>query len=627
MRCLYSILGSVLLLLCMQQALADPVNFVPNWRSYTQTRNPGDLVRSDVVAAAIGRKIDAINGQMQNPSIQGGSASGLDVTASMATAFGASVPQTLADHLGRILSPRDFGAQCNGKTDDHLSLSIAFSYVMATGSSLTFPSGRFCINNAPINVAVGSGNIVDINFNKGGVVTTNGSDFLVFDGSNIPKMSGFNIHDGVFFDTAGKAKFVTVQNAKEFFGYFQSSIHDMSVPNKDPRDAGAAIVQAGAGSLFFGQNVGHFSIYRNYGSYSAAFTEFTGVAKAAGSVGSDQYSSDSDVYDNSVQGVYTQGSVAVRIHDHVQGIFVSRNRFLTFGYGVYMAPADNAGSEGMEIIDNGLNVKYGGIWIQGGLNIISRNNLQAAADASFIGYSIGSATASSVYSVITDNGANSLGSQPTQATPVYLLYVSDGSVVAGNQTSGIWHGSCMTIVSPTDTVSQSTISNNNCWQSGGISISGSWNGGNNVYNTSVGSSTTVNLSNIPNEALTSVTPPKGVFYINGLAVVKTTLQANSLVLGTSVPATANTPASYTNLAYFNSDPATHNIAIGDATAANTYGGQLLMQAYTKSTLLSKVKGAEGGMVLCSDCAGGNAQPVIYSGGQWVPVLLGTPLAP
>lgn len=138
----------------------------------------------------------------------------------------------------------------------------------------------------------------------------------------------------------------------------------------------------------------------------------------------------------------------MRIHDHVQGIFVSRNRFLTFGYGVYMAPADHTGSEGMEIVDNGLNVKYGGIWIQGGLNIVSRNNLQAAANPSFIGYSIGSATASSVYSVITDNGANSLGGQPTQTTPVYQLYVSDGSIVTGNQTSGIWHGTCMIITTP-----------------------------------------------------------------------------------------------------------------------------------------------------------------------------------
>ncbi|MBS1024668.1 hypothetical protein [Gluconobacter cerinus] len=607
---------AVLLLPCTRHAAADPVNAVPGWRSYTPAGNPEDPVRSD-----------AVNGRMQNPSIQGGSALGLDVTTSVARASGAPTAHTLADHLGRILSPLDFGAKCNATIDDHVALSTAFAYVMATGNSLTFPAGRLCVNNAPIRISTGSGNIVDINFNSGGVVTTTGSDFLVFDGSNVPKMSGFNIHDGVFFDTAGKAKFVTVQNAKEFFGYFQSSIHGMSVPNKDPRDPNASVVSAGAGSLFYGQNVGHFSIYRNYGSFSRAFTEFTGVAKAVGTTGADQYSSDSDVYDNSVQGVYTQGSVAVRIHDHVQGIFVSRNRFLTFGYGVYMAPADHTGSEGMEIVDNGLNVKYGGIWIQGGLNIVSRNNLQAAANPSFIGYSIGSTTASSVYSVITDNGANCLGGQPKQTTPVYQLYVSDGSIVTGNQTSGIWHGTCMTITTPVDTVSQTTISNNNCWQSGAISIFGGWNGNNNIYNASVGSPTTVNLSSTTNEAMTSVTPPNGAFYINGLATVKTTLQAKSLVLGSSVPATKTAPASYARLAYVNADPVTHNISIGDATAATTYGGLLFMQPYTKSILLSKVKGVEGGMALCSDCAGGSAQPVIYSRGKWVPILLGAPLAP
>ncbi|MBS1036749.1 MULTISPECIES: hypothetical protein [Gluconobacter] len=185
----------------------------------------------------------------------------------------------------------------------------------------------------------------------------------------------------------------------------------------------------------------------------------------------------------------------------------------------------------------------------------------------------------------------------------------------------------MIITTPADTVSQTTISNNNCWQSGAISIFGGWNGNNNIYNSSVGSPTTVNLSSTTNEAMTSVTPPNGAIYINGLATVKTTLQAKSLVLGSSVPATKTAPASYARLAYVNADPVTHNISIGDATAATTYGGLLFMQPYTKSILLSKVKGVEGGMALCSDCAGGSAQPVIYSRGKWVPILLGAPLAP
>lgn len=54
-------------------------NWAPSWISYMQSRNPADIVNSTTVADAIGRKPDAINGHLQNPSIQGGTASGTDI--------------------------------------------------------------------------------------------------------------------------------------------------------------------------------------------------------------------------------------------------------------------------------------------------------------------------------------------------------------------------------------------------------------------------------------------------------------------------------------------------------------------------------------------------------------------
>ncbi|GBQ88879.1 autotransporter outer membrane beta-barrel domain-containing protein [Asaia krungthepensis] len=53
-------------------AMASPSNSTPEWKSYQQTGNPADIVSSPQVAAVLGAKIDATDGQAQNLQIQGG---------------------------------------------------------------------------------------------------------------------------------------------------------------------------------------------------------------------------------------------------------------------------------------------------------------------------------------------------------------------------------------------------------------------------------------------------------------------------------------------------------------------------------------------------------------------------
>lgn len=58
-------------ILTLNPARADPTNWTPDWKSYTITGNPSDIIKSTDVSAAIGKLVVAINGQLSSPSVVG----------------------------------------------------------------------------------------------------------------------------------------------------------------------------------------------------------------------------------------------------------------------------------------------------------------------------------------------------------------------------------------------------------------------------------------------------------------------------------------------------------------------------------------------------------------------------
>jgi hypothetical protein len=72
--------------------MAFPTNYTPPWISYMTSHNPADIVSSPEVADAIGLKVDATDGQALNPTIEGGTLTGTDITGSVATISGSQVP-------------------------------------------------------------------------------------------------------------------------------------------------------------------------------------------------------------------------------------------------------------------------------------------------------------------------------------------------------------------------------------------------------------------------------------------------------------------------------------------------------------------------------------------------------
>jgi len=68
---------TLIIALLPRSVMAFPTNFTPVWKSTEATGNPMDHIRSSTMAAAIGLKVDASNGQLLTPTISGDTINGV----------------------------------------------------------------------------------------------------------------------------------------------------------------------------------------------------------------------------------------------------------------------------------------------------------------------------------------------------------------------------------------------------------------------------------------------------------------------------------------------------------------------------------------------------------------------
>lgn len=166
---------------------------VPDWKSYTETGNPADIVlsagTSNSVAAWVGKKVDTSGGQSTNqnlvtPTISGGSSSGQKITNGDITAasfscenalacvvssliqyspsWATSVERTLLLRLEDTVSIKDFGSPGDGSVDDTPLIQNAVNALCARtpgeGGTLYFPAGKYNIS-ASVGVSIPCGGL------------------------------------------------------------------------------------------------------------------------------------------------------------------------------------------------------------------------------------------------------------------------------------------------------------------------------------------------------------------------------------------------------------------------------------------------------------------------------------
>lgn len=105
--------------------MAFPTNTTPPWKSYLTTQDPADIVKSTTVAAAIGTKVDATNGQASNLTVQGGSFTGvtLDETSKL--------PVATTTSAGTVIAGTGLSINATGV------LSVSYSYTLQPATTST----------------------------------------------------------------------------------------------------------------------------------------------------------------------------------------------------------------------------------------------------------------------------------------------------------------------------------------------------------------------------------------------------------------------------------------------------------------------------------------------------------
>ncbi|MBS0982135.1 glycosyl hydrolase family 28-related protein [Gluconobacter cerinus] len=317
-----TIFVSALWLLCMGQAVADPVNFVPNWRSYTQTRNPADLVHSPDVAAIIGRKVDAINGQAQGLSVSAGASSS---------------PRTLEKHFSDVVNVKDFGAQGDGQSDDTAALDAAFSYaenrtksgsvavVMPMGTYLTTHTEQFTSHIAD------SGHGYTVEGDNGATILVNSGPGDVL---QITANNGVNAIHGLAFRTTytGNTHFDGLHVLGNSGPIANYNISDITCLNTD---AAGNVYRLNACVHVQGGIHSHFDHIWNLGLPRGTGLPTEGIALLLDGQDASGYVVDNNASDVSQTG----GFATLALYGHIEGIFANHLKSVYSSYGVF-APGE-----------------------------------------------------------------------------------------------------------------------------------------------------------------------------------------------------------------------------------------------------------------------------------------------
>lgn len=140
----------------------------PAWKSYQDTGNPADMVKSTQVASWLGLKVDVTGGSstnqtITNATINGGTLSGVSISAinvssSTSTATGGNTSRTLADRANDNVSILDYGASSSASgTTNGTAVTNAIAAAQASSQWVNFPyrSGGYAITGTFTDDALG----------------------------------------------------------------------------------------------------------------------------------------------------------------------------------------------------------------------------------------------------------------------------------------------------------------------------------------------------------------------------------------------------------------------------------------------------------------------------------------
>lgn len=140
-------------------AATSAANPKPDWCSYSATGNVACIQTATAVASAIGERVYASGGYssgqaLASPTISGGTAVSTDTSSAQETASGATASLTPAIRHAQGYNALDFGAKCDGQSDDAAAINAALAAAgsKSQGGVVHLPTNATCRFGATLSV-------------------------------------------------------------------------------------------------------------------------------------------------------------------------------------------------------------------------------------------------------------------------------------------------------------------------------------------------------------------------------------------------------------------------------------------------------------------------------------------
>lgn len=278
------------------------------------------------ISVSMQGKLNSANG-----SRVGGTDTGTDVSNGVAIG-GGPVGRSVAAHFSDIVSIADYGAKCDGTTDDTASAQAAITDVStnpkyAHGVRIYIPYG-VCLISSPLSFSTLDGRSISI---RGSGITSSTLRFSGTDGLVISMQGGgldisdLHVQRSVASGVGNQALSVTAPH-----GNVQAVVSNVQIDGTDQ----AVAWQTGAVFRNIGPQINHLYVngFPNSNGADTVDSYAIGIFGALGPTSAGNiYAIDAKI----VNSVFVGSRTGIRIGGAVQGVFVTNSEAIANDYGIY----------------------------------------------------------------------------------------------------------------------------------------------------------------------------------------------------------------------------------------------------------------------------------------------------
>jgi hypothetical protein len=367
-----------------------------------------------------------------NPTITAGTMTGTDASAANVTATASTTARTLAVRAANVINVKDFGAVCDGTTDDSSHIAAALTQVAAGNVTTVYfpPSATACMSSAALTVPSGTTlwaypgtatlqMAAGSTANPGLLSIANVSNVLVYglilDGNLAGVPAGNNVNT-VFQSSNVVFDHVTVQNTRGIGAVFSTQIVNSGIRDSSFTNVGNYWITSGSNA---DQQQGVVfccgTLANNHDNFVTG-SQFTSTGLDAISIASQANFVASANRFKSVGGRYTNGGAAIYAANNSSAVIGQNSVNGAYGNGIDVIATPLATIVHNDVqFAGGAGISYAqGSWSSIVGNVSCNNNQGAGASALQAGISLNGNTTAVTETTVAGNTVCDTQGSPTQ---------------------------------------------------------------------------------------------------------------------------------------------------------------------------------------------------------------------